>query len=296
MKFIILWLSPLLLTTVTHPVMGENFAALRADRAAIERVYYNHRLGQKPPFEQALPTATLEKLVKQNLLKETVLKKTYGVDVTPRLLAAEVERINTTTRAPEMLAEIKQALGNNPDRFADSFARPILVDRLLRDKFDNDDVLHASFRRRVEQNRNQLIAAKANGADWKKLGALLTRAHSNEVTEITWQLEVRPAGTNTSTADEMEIKKRFGPNAQILSAPPSGDGDTKFYFADLPDELQNVLRVQLRHPGDISAVIETPGGFLLCVTKERTEAVLSVTMLSLAKRSYEQWLADQAKE
>jgi hypothetical protein len=34
--------------------------SIRADRAAIERVYYNHRTGQKPPFEQALPAAALE--------------------------------------------------------------------------------------------------------------------------------------------------------------------------------------------------------------------------------------------
>ena len=56
-----------------------------------------------------------------------------------------------------------------------------------------------------------------------------------------------------------------------------------------------MLRVQLRRPGDVSAVIETPGGFLLYVTKEKTDAVLSVAGLSLPKRSYEQWLAGQTK-
>ena len=65
-------------------------------------------------------------------------------------------------------------------------------------------------------------------------------------------------------------------------------------FADLPGELQNVLRAQLRQAGDVSAVIETPGGFLLCVAKEKTAAALSVAMLSLPKRSYEAWL-DQWK-
>ncbi len=48
--------------------------------------------------------------------------------------------------------------------------------------------------------------------------------------------------------------------------------------------------------GDISAVIETPGGFLLYLTKEKTAAVLSVATLSLPKRSYEQWLGEQTKE
>ena len=88
------------------------------------------------------------------------------------------------------------------------------------------------------------------------------------------------------------MQKRFGPNAQILSSPHAGGKDQKFYFEDLPGELQNVLRVQLRQPGAVSAVIETPGGFLLYVAKAKTDAMLSIAILSIPKRSYEQWLEE----
>ena len=141
---------------------SEDFGARCADRAALERVYYNHRLGEKPPFEQVLPPAMLENLVRQDLRKETALKQAYGVEVTPALLDAEVQRINTTTRAPDILAEIKTALGHDPVRFADVFAKPILVERLLREKFDNDDALHASQRRTVEMVRGQLLTARSH--------------------------------------------------------------------------------------------------------------------------------------
>ena len=57
--------------------------------------------------------------------------------------------------------------------------------------------------------------------------------------------------------------------------------------------MQNVLRVQLRRRGDVSAVIEMPGGFLLCVAKQKTDTVLSAAVLSLPKRSYEEWLNEQ---
>ena len=271
---------------------SEDFSVRCADRAAIERVYHNHRLGEKPPFEQVLPMVTLETLVRQDQRKEAALQQTYGVTITPALLDTEVQRINTTTRAPEMLAEIKAALGDDPARFANVFAKPLLVERLLREKFANDDALHAPQRRQVEQTRNQLLAAKQHGADGDKLRSLLQRSHSNAVTETTWQLAARPAETNAPTADALEIKKRFGPHAQLLSSPNTGDGkERKLYFADLPGELQNVLRVQLRRPGAVSAVIETPGGFLLYVAKEKTDAVLTVTGLSLPKRSYQEWLA-----
>jgi hypothetical protein len=64
----------------------------------------------------------------------------------------------------------------------------------------------------------------------------------------------------------------------------------------LPGELQRVLRLQLRQPGDVSAVIEAPGGFLLYVAKEKTDTALTVACLSLPKRSYEQWLSEQTGE
>jgi hypothetical protein len=301
---------------ISAAAMAADFAALCADRVAIERVYYNHRLGEKPPFEQVLPPATLEKLVRQDLHKEAALKNFYGVEVTPALLDVEVQRINTTTRAPEMLAEIKTALGNDPARFANVFAKPILVERLLREKFDNDDKLHAPQRREVEKVRERLLQLVAADVSRRtiapsererrltsaatndlvaQLVAALRQTRSNDVSETTWQLSAHPAETNAPAADEIEIKKRFGPNAQLLSSPPAAGKEQKFYFEDLPGELRNVLRVQLRQAGDVSAVIETPGGFLLYVAKEKTDAVMSVAGLSLPKRSYEQWLEEQTK-
>jgi hypothetical protein len=326
MKFTLTYLLLPLLALAAG--QSEDFGVRCADQAAIERVYYNHRLGEKPPFEQVLPPASLENLVRQDLRKEAALKQAYGVEVTPAMLDAEVQRINTTTRAPDILGEIKTALDHDPARFANIFAKPILVERLLREKFDSDDALHAPQRRVVEQVRKQLLAEKPvdpvaasrqsaaitpspNGDSSARKSAALSRdaatskplagrrldllrqAHRNELTETTWQLGARPAETNAPAADEAEIKQRFGPNAQLLSAPHAGGKDQKFYFEDLPGELQNVLRVQLRQPGDVSAVIEMPGGFLLYLAREKTAETLSVATLSLPKRSYEQWLNEQ---
>ena len=192
-----------------------------------------------------------------------------------------------------------------------------MVERLLREKFDTDDALHAPQRRTVENVRGQLLTARssrgnealteksetdrnlltpaATNALIARRVAILKSCPAGSITETTWQLGTRPAETNAPSADDIEIKKRFGPNAQTLSPPRAGGKETTFYFEDLPGELQNVLRVQLRQPGDVSAVIETPAGFLLYVAREKTDAVLSVAGLSLPKRSYEQWLEGQSK-
>ena len=126
--------------------------------------------------------------------------------------------------------------------------------------------------------------------------AILKSSHSNAATETTWQFGAHTPETNAPAADELEIKKRFGPDAQLLSSPREGGRERQFYFDELPDELQRVRRAQLRQAGDVSAVIETPTTFLLYVCKERSAQTLSVAELSLPKRSYEEWLAKQNNE
>jgi hypothetical protein len=122
------------------------------------------------------------------------------------------------------------------------------------------------------------------------------RDHSNEVNDVTWQLGARPAETNASAANEFEVRKRFGPDAQILSTTEAGpDRERKFHFADLPVELQHVLHVQLQRAGDVSAVIETPDSFLLYLAQKKTSEALDVAVLSLHKCNYEQWLEEQSR-
>ena len=172
-------------------------------------------------------------------------------------------------------------------------AKPILVERLLRDKFDNDDALHAVQRREAEAARAQLLAARRQGAAVTNLLALLRQGRSNKVSEITWQLGPPPPETNAPGANEVEIKKRFGPNARLLSSPHEAGRDQKFYFADLPPPLQNVLRAQLRRAGDVSAVIEGSSGFLFYLAEAKTPDTLEVAVLSIPKQSYDAWLARQ---
>jgi len=53
---------------------------LGCDRAAIDRVYYSRRFGQKAQFKETRPLATLENPLPQDLKKEAVPCKTCGLD------------------------------------------------------------------------------------------------------------------------------------------------------------------------------------------------------------------------
>jgi len=290
MKTVSTLLLALLLVASPRRSDADDFAARCGDRTAIERVYHAHRIGTTQTFEQAMPRELIERLVREEMKKEAVLRQVYGMEITPTMVAAEVERINTTTRAPEMLAEIKQSLGGNAARFAAGMARPILVERELRARFENDDQLHTAQRREAEQARASLIAKKPVAG----------------MREITWQLTARPPehkpaapaspppATGAKTSSKSYSNEATARLSQTISSPDRTAPEIeKLYFEDLDPELQKVLRIQLQKPGDVSAVIETPGGFLLFLTREKSPENLTVASLSIPRRSYEAWLAQQ---
>jgi hypothetical protein len=290
---------PALLLIGTAFGESKKLVALRADRTAVERIYYEHRLGTKPPFEQTLPSAQIEKMVKLDSKKEAVLARVYKVDIKERDVAAEVQRINSTTRAPEVLNEIKAALGNDPKRFGETVARPIIVERELRQRFQNDDKIHALQRQQGEQIRKKILVAEETT---KRIDLLKSQKASNP-NEVTWQMTQRPrseemtasaqpaAPVKTSLQSASYSIEATAQIAQPLAAPERSK--EKFYFQDLDPELQKVLRVQLEKPGDVSAVIETPSAFLLFVAEEKTTDTLTAASLSIPKRSYDDWLASQ---
>ncbi len=284
-------------------------ASLVDDRAAIELVYYNHRTGTKPPFEQTLPPAQIEKLVALELKKEAVLKRVYGVEITDAMIEAEVRRINETTRAPDVLAELKSALGNDPARFARSMAKPIVVERTLRVRFENDDKLHAPERGKIEALRTSLLKSGSTtyaGSPCRDQGGQAGRCAG-----IDLSTDAATGGRQTGRPAQRAVRADRGQGAAaapIRSRPRRrsrrcsrrprnrrSSASARLYFEDLPPELQNVLRAQLQKPGDVSAVIETSQGFLLYLARDRTAETLLVAVLSLPKRSYEEWLSTAPK-
>jgi hypothetical protein len=278
-----------------------DLAARCADRAALERVYHSKRLGDKPPFEQALPPAAIERLVRLDLRKEAALQKVYGVTVTPEFVAAEVRRIETTTRAPETLAEIKSALGNDPARFARAMARPLAVEAALRARFDNDDALHAAPRCQAEAARAAALAARAGGPA-AQVAAL---RRFGDVATNDWSRAARPAGSRTPApplpAPATRAAASGGPYtveataqlAQTLGGRDPGGESRTLYLEDLAPDLRRVLAVQLTAPGAVSAVLELPAGFLVYAATAVTPETLSAAALSVHKRSYEEWLSQQ---
>ena len=278
---------------VEQIAIADQFEDLCADRTAIEHVYYSHRTGTQKPFAEFLPPSSIRKLVDEDLHKESVLRSVYHVEISDAEIQAEVARMESSSRAPDVLKELEQALANDRNRIGRSLAKPFLVERTLRKHFADDSSLHQAQRQKIQDLRADLLKMKK---EEESLIEILKAARSSEigvVDEVTWTFGQGNPSHVGSTGQE--VKSTGG--AYSLEALPSStntaSNSTLHPFEDLPPRLQGVLKAQLNKPRDLSAVIELPTSFILCVLKERTRERISVTMVSSPKRDYDTWLRDQ---
>lgn len=269
-----------------------DFAALVADRVAIEHVYYLHREGNKPPFEEVLPRELADELVNRDLERERALKQ-KGIEFGAADIAAEARRIDRASKAPEVLAELKKALDNDPVRFGRTVVKPILVERRLEELYHEDLASHSPVREQAERLRQQLLAVRLDEARPGRLQALIPVGA--KLVETTWRLDA-PSGQSNSAAPvkESTASEDYRAEATAQWAVP-GDSEKTASLSELRPELQALLREQLRRPGDVSAVVETDADFVVFVARDRTERLLRAAAIHLPKETYEFWLARQTR-
>jgi len=115
------------------------FAERVAHQRAIEDVYWRHRiwpkenLQPKPSLDKVMSQAEIEKKVEDYLRNSQALEDYWLRLITAEQLQAEMERIGSYTKQPEVLRELFAALGNDPFVIAECLARPLLTERLIAD-------------------------------------------------------------------------------------------------------------------------------------------------------------------
>jgi hypothetical protein len=129
------------------------FAERVAYQRAIEEVYWRHRIwpkerpDPKPSLEAVISQAQLERKVQDYLRDSQALEDHWEKPITPHQLQAEMDRMAQHTKQPEVLREIFQALGDDPYVIAECLARPVLVQRLVKElnTEDRDHVRQAAL-------------------------------------------------------------------------------------------------------------------------------------------------------
>jgi N-acetylneuraminic acid mutarotase len=119
----------------THQNRSLSFADRVAYQRAIEDVYWRHRIwpntnpGPKPSLDAVMSQTEIEKKVTAYLRNSQALEDYWQWPITANQLQAEMERMASHTKQPEVLRELFEALGNDPFVIAECLARPVLVER-----------------------------------------------------------------------------------------------------------------------------------------------------------------------
>ncbi len=123
----------------------------------IERVYYAHQLGTRPPFDEIASRERLERKVRTYVEQSVALDQIWGVPLTADALAREWQRIARSTSFPDRLQELYSVLGNDPFVIQECLVRPELAAHLAHGRFAADPHIHASARAEAEALRDALV-------------------------------------------------------------------------------------------------------------------------------------------
>src|SRR5882762_4197661 len=143
-------------TPVTVSQRTLTFEERVSHQRAIEDVYWQHRIwpkerpDPKPSLDAVMSQAQIEKKVADYLRNSQVLEDYWQRPITAEQLQAEMDRMGTHTRQPEVLRELSEALGNDPFVIAECLARPALSDRLVTNFYAYDQRFHGELRQRGE--------------------------------------------------------------------------------------------------------------------------------------------------
>jgi N-acetylneuraminic acid mutarotase len=103
---------------------------------AIEEIYWRHRIwpkdnpGPKPALDAVISQQQIERKVRDYLRKSQQVANQRGAPITVGELQAEIERVTSHTREPNVLRELFEVLGNDPFVIAECLARPNLARRM----------------------------------------------------------------------------------------------------------------------------------------------------------------------
>ena len=187
------------------------FAQRVAYQRAIEEVRWRHRiwpkhnLGPKPPLDAAISREQIEKKVTDYLRKSQLVTDQRGSPITASELQAEMDRMASHAKQPEVLRELFAALGNDPFVIVECLARPIVAERFVSEPNDlaNGTVGSPS---RAPPSAHTAAAPYEPGAEYK------LPEISTGCTDDTWTAtttvnapEARDAHTAVWTGSEMIV-------------------------------------------------------------------------------------------
>jgi hypothetical protein len=239
---------------------------------AVERARYAFVIGIKPPFDEFFPRSHFERRVERYVAAEGVLLRAFGVAVGLEQVKKEYDRITATTMAPEQWEAMRKALGNDRRLIEEIVCRPLVVDRVLRARFDLAPLIHASPHAEARDARSRWLQGQR-----EPIGQPLSISRQPAI------------GTTTEALLSTAKARSAGPQPLSPAAP------TERERVSAEPALLAVLETQLRRPGDVTTIVEDRQQFRVFRLIDATSENWRVDVVAFPKVGFEGWFEKAAR-
>lgn len=241
--------------------------------------------GPKPTFDESLPYAASVARVEEIRRKESALEALWGIRIEPADLRAELERMAEHSKMPGRLGELWAMLGGDGYQVGECLARPVLVERILADRYAYDVRFHG--------RQKQEIEAELAGYG-QRLGMDQLRNLSGRYGEVTFCREDRnpevridasmARGCVALDPDEwQEMNQRLQDwiepascSSSLQSPVLSSAGTARVSFPSIPTNR-------------LSPLEETADRFFVTAVREATAERIAVVSVVWDKKPLEEW-------
>lgn len=264
--------SPAAAASVPLLPREERVEALRA----VERARYTFTLEATKPFDEVHPRAGFEKQADRQALEEKVLLKSFAMAPTRKAMAAEYERIEKGSQAPEQWEAIKRALGNDRRKVEEIVCRQLLVSRALRARFEADLTLHAREHQKARDARAAFLAREVPaGARRMRLARGGSAPTSDPTREMLDQAKAQAQGPKVTGGE----KEKAEPKEAAVPVEP---------------EKAAVLERELVKPGDVTTILAERDRFSVYRLIAADPSEWTVLAVEVPKRPFDSWFEAEA--
>jgi N-acetylneuraminic acid mutarotase len=276
-----------------------------AYQRAIEEVYWRHRIwpeanpDPKPSLDKVMSQAQIEKKVEDYLQNSQALGDYWQRPITPDQLQAEMDRIASHTKQPEVLHDIIAALGNDPLVIAECVARPVLAERLLKELYIHDQRFHGELKRRAEAelrtHRSVRQMKQASGIYTEREWTKSDSAEADSAAKHPKSTDVVKMNSNEWQESLDKLTKEFdlgaGRNVAAFESSSrrvnlvAGAHKSAFFRQGSTDEYENLP------VGKLSSLQEDDAHYYVTAILSKGKDRLKLAIIAWVKEPLRSWLA-----
>ena len=197
---------------------------------------------EKPQFAAIVNKDDIYYSVINSLKKQTALANEFGIEISAEMLQGELDRMARDSKDPNRLKELYMILGNNPASIAECVARPNLVNRILRNHYDNSQTIHEQSKLQAEFELKQYQLSNSLGNSDVEVYTIDYVLADMEKTGVTGPLAENP--------DEIELDQQsFTEKLNKLTDVESTsfqlqEFTSAFVFEEIVDESASSIKVK----------------------------------------------------